>query len=100
MKIEVDGVELFTLSETHKKVIKNDILSGEFEKDMKRRIAYPVAHKYEQCFKRLKDEWDAKFEALGITSIPTNKDEYAELVFAQPTYKNMTDRVAEEALEK
>jgi len=92
MKISVDAKDLFTLTEIQKKVIKNEILSEEFEEDMKRRVKYIIMHKYEQCFKRLKAEWDPKFESAKFTSLPTNKDEYATLVFAQPEYKDRSAR--------
>ena len=97
MKISVNDVELFSLTETQKKVLKNEIPSDIFEEDMKRRLEWVLSHKYEQCFKKFKNEWDPKLEAAGVESIPTNKDAYAELVFAQPTYK---DRSAREAVEK
>jgi len=95
MKISVDGKELFTLTEVQKKVIKNEVLADIFEEDMKRRLHYIIMHKYEQCFKRLKAEWDSKLEKAGVESIPTNKDAYAELVFARPEYK---DRAARDKL--
>lgn len=97
MKIDVDGVEVLTLSDTQKNVIKNEIPTAIFDADMKRRVDYILTHKYEQCFKRLKAEWDVKLEALGVQSIPTNKDEYAVLVFAQDSYKDRSTRDAEAA---
>jgi|SRR3954467_2300906 len=92
MKISVDDKELFTLSETQKKVIKNDILSEVFEEDMKRRLQYILQHKYEQCFKRLKDEWEPKLAKSGAAMIPTNPDAFASLVFDHPEYKNRAVR--------
>lgn len=87
MKISVNDKELFTLTETQKSVIKNDINSDEFDKDMERRLQYILTHKYEQCFKRLKHEWDQKLPSLGVASVPTDPDSYAQLVFAQSCYK-------------
>ena len=86
MKISVNDVELYTLSETKKNVIKNDINADIFDEDMKRRLQYILMHKYERCFARLKAEWDKKLPILGIESIPTDPDAYAELVFARPEY--------------
>lgn len=94
MKISVDGKDLLTLTETQKKVIQNEIKSEVFEEDMKRRLQWVLMHKYEQCFKKLKAEWDDKLAGLGVASIPTDRDAYAELVFAQPTYKNRSARDA------
>lgn len=96
MKISVDDVELYTLSTTQEDVIKNDIASEIFEADMKRRIEWVLMHKYDQCFKALKAEWDDKLVANGVETIPTDPDEYAELVFDQPNYEDKSARLAEE----
>lgn len=93
MKISVNDQELFTLSEVQKQVIKNDISADIFDEDMKRRLQYILSHKYDRCFDRLKAEWDSKLAANGVAMIPTDKDDYAQLVFAQPNYK---DRAARE----
>lgn len=92
MKISVNDQELFTLSEVQKKVIQNDIPSGIFEDDMKRRLYYILMHKYERCFERLKKEWETKLAASGAQSIPTNPDEFAALVFLHPEYKDRSQR--------
>jgi len=55
MKVSVDDQEIFRLSETQKKVIMNDIPSDIFDEDMKRRLHYILDHKYQECFKRLKN---------------------------------------------
>ncbi len=60
MKISVNDGELLTLSETQKKVICNDIRDEVFDTDMKRRLQYIVMHIYNQCFTRLKKEWEPK----------------------------------------
>jgi hypothetical protein len=92
MKIKVNNEDLFELSETQKKVIKNDIHEDEFEDDMKRRLKYILTHKYDECFKRLKAEWETKLVAKGVAQLPTNKDDFANLVFSQPEYKNRKQR--------
>ena len=97
MKIQVDNVDVFELNQTKKKVLKNDIHDDEFDSDMKRRVRYIIEHKYEQCFNRLKSEWEPKLSAAGYTMIPTDKDAFAELVFQQPGYKNRKQRDLESA---
>lgn len=92
MKISVDDKEIFTLTETQKKVIQNDILLEIFDEDMKRRLKYILMHKYEECFKRLKSEWEPKLIENGIDSLPTNPEAFAELIFSQPEYKNRSQR--------
>lgn len=94
MKISVDDKELFRLSEIQKKVIKNDIHEDEFDLDMKRRLQYTLNHKYEQCFERLKREWEPKL-ASRVPSVPTDKDALAELIFAQPDYKSRKQKEIE-----
>jgi len=98
MKISVDDVELYTLSETKKKVIQHQISSDIFYDDMKRRLEWVLMHKYNQVYKRLKDEWEPKLAAAGMRSIPTDPDEFAELVFAQPNYKDRKARDKESIL--
>ncbi len=94
MKISINDQELFTLSDTQKQVIKHDIPADIFDADMNRRIQWVLMHKYEECFKRLKSEWDPKLAVNGVEMIPTDPDAYAKLVFSQPNYQ---DRAAREA---
>ena len=95
MKISVNDQPLFTLSDTQKKVLCNDLDSSNLESDLKRRLQWSLMQKYEECFKRFKEEWDPKLKASGVSMIPVDEQAYAELVFKQPNYK---DRKAREAL--
>ena len=93
MKISVDDKEVFVLSDTQKKVIMNDIPSEVFEQDMHRRIKWVLMdEKYCKCFARLKAEWEPKLKAKGVTSIPLDEDEFAQLVFSQSEYKSRSER--------
>jgi hypothetical protein len=92
MKIDVDGKELFRLSETQKKVIKNDIHEDEFDGDMKRRLQYILTHKYEQCLERLKKEWVPRLKESGVSSIPLEDEALAEIIFNRPEYKDKKNR--------
>ncbi len=93
MKISVNDQELFTLSETQKKVICHEISDDIFEDDMKRRLQWVLMHKYENCFNDLKKEWMPKL-AERMDAVPTNPDKFAELVFAQEDYKCRKQRDA------
>ncbi len=97
MKISIDGMDLFELSEFQKLVIQNNVLTDIFDADMKRRLQWVLMHKYEQCYKELKEEWDQKLRDNNIKMIPTDPDEYAKLVFSQPNYKNRSQREEEAA---
>lgn len=95
MKISVDDEELYTLSETQKKVIRDYVKEEEFEADMKRRLEWILMHLYDESFKLLKKNWEPILASRGVESIPTNRDQFAELVFSQPDYKNRSQRDAE-----
>jgi len=95
MQIKVDDVELYTLSETQKKVIKDEIDSNIFDEDMKRRLQWVLIHKYEQCYKRLREKWEPILIADGAESLPTDPDAFATLVFAHPNYKDRASREVE-----
>jgi hypothetical protein len=95
MRVSIDGKECFTLTETQKKVIMNDIPAEIFESDMERRLKWVLLdEKYEKCFERLKREWEPKLIAEGAASLPTDKEAFAEMVFARPDYKNRSQREA------
>lgn len=87
MKISVNNKELFNLSEVQKQVICNDIHADELDADLQRRLQWVLMHKYEQCMKRLRDEWMPKLKGR-VESVPTNDDSFAQLVFSQPDYKD------------
>lgn len=93
MKVSVNDIELFTMNDVKKAVIQHFISKDVFDEDMRRRLHYIINHKYEQCYKRMKEEWDPKLLANGVQSVPTDPDAYAQLVFSQPNYK---DRKAQE----
>ena len=93
MKISVDDIELFTLTDTQKKVIKNDVQEQVFEDDMRRRIKWVLLdEKYQRCFEKLKKEWEPRLKASGVTSVPLDDQAFAELVFSQPDYQNRSQR--------
>ena len=90
--IKINDKEIYRMNETRQKVLKNDLLSESFNEDIERRTAYVLEHKYEQCYARLKKEWEPKLIKAGIDSFPSDADKFAELVFAQPHYKNRSSR--------
>lgn len=95
MKISVNDHEIFTLSETQKKVIQHDIPLEIFDEDMKRRLHWVLTHKYERCFERFKQEWEPKLKERGVEMIPTNEEKFAQLVFSQSDYKDRSTREKE-----
>ena len=95
MKISIDNELVFELSETKKKVLKNDIPAEEFDADMKRRLQWVLENKYERSLKRLRDEWLPKLKEAKIRNVPLDDEEFAEFVFKQQGYKDRSQRKAE-----
>lgn len=91
MKISVNDKELFCLSDIQKKVICNDIPSDILDSDLQRRLQWVLTHKYEQCMKRLREEWMPKLKGR-VQAVPLDDDAFAQLVFSQPDYKDRKDR--------
>lgn len=98
MKISVNGDLLFELSDHHKMVLANDIDASILEEDLKRRIEYIVMHKYEQCLKRFRAEWEPKLRSEGAESIPCDDAKFCAMVCARSDYKSRAQR--EEELQK
>lgn len=87
MKFYADNECILELSDIQLKVLANEISIDELKADLKRRAAWVIQHKYERMFERFKKHWEGKLAALGHESLPTNKEAFAELVFACPEYK-------------
>jgi hypothetical protein len=92
MKISVNDVELFTLSDTQKKVIMDYLPASIFDQDMKRRLQWVLMHLYEQAFIQFKQRNEPLLLANKVESMPTDPDKFAELVFAQPNYQDRESR--------
>lgn len=78
-----------------KQVILHNIKSDNFDADMTRRVAWgiqkefpnPIQEKYNSCLQRMHLEWDPILEERQL-AIPVDSDAFAQLVFAQPDYKD------------
>lgn len=92
MEIKVNDKVVLKLTDTQIKVLCDQIFSENIIEDIERRVAWSIQHAYEEMFSRLKAEWDSKLHQLGFDLIPTDKDKYAQLVFAQPSYKTLSER--------
>ena len=86
MKIYVDNNLVLELNDTQKNIIKNEINPDIFVSDMERRVAWVLSHKLDQCYSRLFAHWLPILQQR-YESLPSNKNAFAELVFAQPDYK-------------
>jgi hypothetical protein len=92
MKISVNDVELFTLTDVQKKVIMDYVPESIFEDDMKRRLNWVLMHLYDQAFIHFKQRNEPLLLANNVDSVPTDPDKFAELVFSQPGYQDRETR--------
>jgi hypothetical protein len=95
MKVSVNDVEIYTISTVQEDVIKDYVSSVVFDEDLNRRLFWVLNELYNQSYKQLKNTWEQKLIDRGVTSIPTDKDLFAQLVFSQPDYKDRSTRDAE-----
>ena len=72
MKIIYNGNEVYELSETQKKVIRNDIPSEKFDSDMTRRCKYWLEVPSEKDANKNKDKYKENLQKNGKTSVPTD----------------------------
>ena len=84
MKISIDDKELLTITDTQKRVIAKYMSLEVFERNLQKRIKSILISKYNRCLDRLEDEGIPKLVANGITSVPINKDQLAQLILDQP----------------
>ena len=89
----VDEKGTISFSKEHEMILKNCICKNETSEEfIEKRIVWILTHKYERCLERLRKEWESKFASLGILEVPTNSDEFIQLVFAHPDYKSRSIR--------
>lgn len=94
--IYVDGIECFKFNETKKRLLKSCVARNcDCLEWMKEKLSWILQHKYERCYERLRREWEPKLAERGLKSIPIDEEDFAELVFSQPDYKNRSQREKE-----
>lgn len=86
MKFYVDNKEVLELSATQQKVIQDNIPPALFTADMERRVAWVISQKLDQSFDELFAHWLPILQQR-YESLPSNKNAFAELAFAEPDYK-------------
>lgn len=91
--VKVDGKDCFEVSLVVKQLLKKDVAKDCNCCDwIKERMKWILSHKYERCMERLRKEWEPKLQSLGHKELPLDDDEFAQLVFSQPDYKNRSQR--------
>ena len=98
MRLQINDSQVFEINETKENVIKSFINEDIFLEDMRRRVSWILQHKYEQCFKRFYDYWSQKLISEGTTTLPTDPDDFAQLIFLREDYKSRKELDLEESL--
>jgi len=86
MKFYVDQTQVYELDQTQQKIIQDNVKPDLFVGDMERRVAWVISQKLDQSFDQLFAHWLPILQQR-YESLPSNKNFFAELVFAQPDYK-------------
>ena len=95
MCVDCNNKEIALLNDMQKKVISYYIPASQFEEDMHRRAHWILNHKYEQCLKRFRQEWEAKLKAEGADSIPVDDNAFVQSIMARGDYKDREMREKE-----
>jgi len=82
----VDQTAVLELNSTEEKIIQDNIPQALFTADMERRVAWVITEKLNTSFDSLFAHWLPILQQR-YESLPSNKNAFAELVFAQPDYK-------------
>jgi len=86
MKFYVDQTQVLELNSTEEKIIQDNIPSALFTSDMERRVSWVITEKLNTSFDSLFAHWLPILQQR-YESLPSNRNAFAELVFAQPDYK-------------
>jgi hypothetical protein len=86
MKFYVEKTQVYELDTTQQKIIQDNVKPDLFVGDMERRVAWVISQKLDQSFDSLFTHWLPILQQR-YESLPSNKNAFAELVFAQPDYK-------------
>ena len=86
-------IEKRILTVTEEKLLNDDLL------DIQKWVSDAIDGKINNCWKRFQKEWINKLmvDELYVDKIPSNKDDFVELVTARSDYKNRAVRDSEKA---
>jgi len=84
-----------TIDDTNEKILKNDLL------DINQWVQDAVVGKQNNCWKRFQQEWTTKLmnDESFTDAIPSNKEDFVNLVTARADYKTREQREAEKDAE-
>jgi len=87
MKIMYNDECLIELTDIQKKILCSSIREDVLEEHIQHLARYFIQKKYDEVYKKLHEEWLPKLTASGVKMVPTNPEEFAQLVFAHPDYQ-------------
>lgn len=79
MRISLDGIDILTLSDEQKNVMKHDVRADLFDADIVRRMRYFLTYPCEKYIAANKASWIAQLESQGAKTYPSDPFELAAL---------------------
>lgn len=90
MKIYVDNECVYEAGEHEQNVLLDDITRTKLRDEVKRRVRWVIAHKVEQCEKRLIDRWFSTLQERYDT-LPSKSHQLVKLIKEQTDYLPKTN---------
>lgn len=97
MKIKIEHKnkqekELLDITSTKQKILKDVFFEEDLQSEVERLVTWILEHQIEQQMVKIRNTWLPKLKELGVKSIPTDDEEFAELVFSRPEYQSRSQR--------
>lgn len=98
LQVKYNNNNSFQISPETRKILKKENQRDDKEV-IHSKINWILQHKFERCMERLRREWEPKLEGLGVENIPISDEDFANLVFARPEYKDRETRDQEASIQ-
>ena len=89
-----DHTKTITLTDLQQKILSNDLYNDTDNAGLDAWIQGAVDGKINNCWKRMQQEWTTKLmnDESFTDSIPSNQEEFVNLVLSQSSYQNRKQR--------
>jgi len=98
MKIQVDGVDLYTVTDTEMELMAYFMFASTLDDDCKRRLQWVLKHKIEQCYKKIRIEWMPILQAdPNVTEVPLDDEAFFNMIKVRSDYQDRDARDTQQA---
>lgn len=95
MKVKANNKEILNLQPWEKKLIETELFMVDTDEDLIRRLKWVIQHKMDVCYKNLRQIWEPIFTEEGVKFLPTDREEFVNMVLAHPKFKSKEQREEE-----